>query len=53
MHEIQRIIGHEDIKTTNSLYGGTVSTLSVDAVTRLDRVLEDRASDQVVVGEVL
>jgi integrase len=53
MHEIQRIIGHEDIKTTNSLYGGTVSTLSADAVMRLDRVLEDRPSDAIVVGEVL
>lgn len=51
MHEIQRIIGHEDIKTTNSTYGRTISTLSAEGVGRLDLVLAGEGS--VVRGEVL
>jgi integrase len=41
MHEIQRVIGHEDLKTTNSTYGGTIATLSPEGVDRLDLVLVD------------
>lgn len=52
MHEIQRIIGHEDISTTNKTYGGMISTLSDVGLVNLDRVLEGRDPD-IVVGEVV
>lgn len=42
MHEIQRIIGHENIATTNGTYGGLVATLSPQGVASLDAILADR-----------
>jgi site-specific recombinase XerD len=52
MHEIQRIIGHEDVRTTNSTYGGMVSTLSAAAIPALDAVLAG-LEPQVIAGTVL
>lgn len=56
MHEIQRIIGHDDLATTNKTYGGMVATLSPQGVADLDAVLAQVPETQaglVVVGEVL
>lgn len=53
MHEIQRIIGHDDLATTNKTYGGMVGTLSPAGVYSLDAVLADDPASAVVSGEVL
>ncbi len=55
MHEIQRIIGHEDVKTTNSVYGGMISTINNSALENMDRILAGRLArgDVVVAGEVI
>jgi integrase len=52
MHEIQRIIGHEDVRTTNSIYGGMVSTLSAASIPVLDAVLAGQ-EPQVIAGVVI
>ncbi|WP_232676739.1 tyrosine-type recombinase/integrase [Nocardioides sp. R-C-SC26] len=39
MHEVQRIIGHESLETTNNTYGGMVATLSPAGVKALDKVI--------------
>ena len=51
MHEIQRIIGHESLETTNGTYGGMVATLSAAGVAQLDAVLAHDA--RTVAGEVV
>jgi len=57
MHEIQRIIGHDDLATTNKTYGGMVATLSPQGVADLDAVLSGQVPDSehglVVAGKVL
>lgn len=57
MHEIQRIIGHDDLATTNKVYGGMVATLSPQGVADLDAVLSGQVPDSqhglVVPGQVV
>lgn len=52
VHEIQRIIGHEDVKTTNSTYGGMITTFNDTTLERLDDITSGRASDTVI-GDVV
>ena len=53
MHEIQRVIGHEHIETTNGTYGSTITTLSPTSLANLDAVLAGTdAGSAVVVGEL-
>ncbi len=54
MHEIQRIIGHEDIGTTNNTYGGMVTTLGGDSLANMDLILSgEDAAGAVVAGDVI
>lgn len=55
MHEIQRVIGHDDLATTNRTYGGMVTTLSADAVAGMDAILSPAAdtAGEVVAGAVV
>lgn len=54
MHEIQRIIGHEDMSTTNSTYGGMITTLNPQSLANMDAILAgQRPKGEVVSGEVV
>lgn len=55
MHEIQRIIGHEDLGTTNRTYGGMVTTLNPQALANMDAILDGHTppTGEVVAGEVV
>ncbi|MGZ4518931.1 MAG: tyrosine-type recombinase/integrase [Mycobacteriaceae bacterium] len=54
MHEIQRIIGHESVDTTNGTYGSMVTTLNSHALTNMDAILAGlNAPGEVVVGQVV
>jgi integrase len=50
--EIQRRIGHEDIKTTINVYGRMIDDMSDDVADKLDALLSGRVP-QVVGGEVV
>lgn len=52
MAEIQRRLGHEDIKTTINTYGRMIDGMSDDVAARLDLLLSTQAPE-VVTGEVL
>ena len=51
--EIQRRIGHEDIKMTINTYGRLIDDMSDDVADRLDALLTPGAVPQVVTGEVV
>ena len=51
--EIQRRIGHEDIKMTINTYGRLIDDMSDDVATRLDLLLTPNALPAVVRGEVV
>jgi integrase len=54
IHEIQRIIGHEDVKTTNSTYGSMITTLNNQALGDLNLVLRGEVlPNEVVRGELV
>lgn len=56
IHEIQRIIGHKDLSTTNNTYGGMIATLSPASLVQLDAVIAGRVDPvggEVVTGEVI
>ena len=51
--EIQRRIGHEDIKMTINTYGRLIDDMSDDVAARLDLLLTPDALPAVVAGEVV
>lgn len=51
--EIQRRIGHSDIKMTINVYGRLIDDMSDDSATRLDKLLTPGSLDRLVVGEVI
>lgn len=51
--EMQRRIGHEDIKTTINTYGRMIDDISLDALDRLDALVDDSPGSQVVEGQVV
>lgn len=55
MHEIQRIIGHEEITTTSGTYGGMITTLNNEALVNMDAILAGRTppSGDVVPGGIV
>lgn len=53
MHEIQRIIGHEDIGTTNRTYGGMITTLNAQALSNMDKILSGGDAAAAVVPGVV
>lgn len=52
MAEIQRRIGHEDIRMTINIYGRLIDDMNDDVATRLDALLTPAALPAVVIGEV-
>lgn len=53
-HDIQRYVGHEDLKTTLGTYGSRIGGLTDDVLTRVDAVLSGHGPRGLVVtGEVV
>lgn len=51
--EMQRRLGHEDITTTINTYGRMIDDMTPESLDRLDALLSDAPSGQIVQGEVI